>query len=310
MAEVSIQQSHEVIRFHEHGGSDVLRLEHIPVPEIGENELLIKIKATGINPIDWKLREGMRDISLPFIPGVEGSGIIVKVGKAVKEHSLGQPIYGAIDHSYAQFARVTSGQVFAKPTHLSFEEVAAIGGGKTAWGALFELGQLRKGQRVLIHGASGGVGIFAVQLARLAGAYVIATASGRNINALHLLGANEIVDYHEVDFERKITKVDVVLDAVGGELLQKSYALVREGGILLSIVQQPSQEKAEQLGIRALWGGTKTLSCMMEVDHLIQTRQINPVLSKVFVSLKEAAEAQDYSQNRVKNMGKIVLKVM
>ncbi|MEO6868736.1 MAG: NADP-dependent oxidoreductase [Ginsengibacter sp.] len=304
---MSIQQRHDVIRFHRYGGSEVLELENIPVPEIGENELLIKIKAIGVNPIDWKLREGMRNVSLPFIPGAEASGIIVKVGNAVKDHSVGQPIYGAIDHSYAQFARVASDRVFANPTHLSFEETAAIGGGKTAWGALFELGQLRKGQRVLIHGASGGVGVFAVQLARLAGAYVVATASPRNINVLHLLGANEVVDYHEPDFEKKIVKVDVVLDAVGGELLQKSYALVKVGGILLSIVQQPSQEKAKDFGIHAVWGGTKSLSSMKEVDHLIQAGQIKPFLSKVFVSLKEAAEAQDYSQNGTKQMGKIVL---
>ena len=304
-----IQQLHQVIRFHRYGGSEVLELENIPVPEIGEHELLIEIKATGVNPIDWKLREGMRNVSLPFIPGVEASGIIVKVGKSVKDHSIGQPVYGAIDHSYAQFARVLSEQVFAKPADLSFEEGAAIGGGKTAWGALFELGQLTKGQRVLIHGASGGVGVFAVQLARIKGAYVIATASARNMEALQLLGANEIVDYHEADFEKKIDKVDVVLDAVGGELLQKSYALVKAGGILLSIVQQPLQEKAEQYGIRALWGGTKTLSSMKEVDHLIQSREIKPILSRVFVSLKEAAKAQDYSQNESKQMGKIVLTV-
>lgn len=300
---------HEVVRYHAHGGSEVLQLENIPVPQIAEDEVLIKIKATGVNPIDWKLREGMRAVPLPFIPGVEASGLIVKIGNAVNNFNIGDAVYGAIDHSYAQHARVRSNQVFTKPAHLSFNEAAAVGGAKTAWGALFDLAQLKKGQRVLIHGASGGVGIFAVQLARLAGANVIATASEKNIRAVQDLGAHQVVDYKKRDFENEIEKVDVVLDAVGGEMLDKSYALVKTGGILLSIVQQPSTDKAAALGIRAIWGGTKTLSSMMEVDRRLQSGEIKPVLSKIFKSLKQAGAAQDYSQRGPKQMGKIVLQV-
>ena len=305
----SVQVIHHAIRYHRYGGSEVLQLENVPVPKIGEDELLIKIEATGVNPIDWKLREGMRTVQLPFIPGVEASGIIMKTGKDVNVRKIDEPVYGSIDRSYAQYAVVNAKQVFPKPPHLSFEQAAAVGGGKTAWGALFQLANLKKGQRLLILGASGGVGVFAVQLASMAGAYVIATASSKNITELHALGAHEIVDYHRDDFDKDIQKVDVVLDAVGGRLLQKSFSLVKTGGILLSIVEPPSQENAEHFGIRAMWGGTKTLSSMLEVDRHLQSGEIKPVISKIFVSLKQAAEAQDYSQKGHKEMGKIVLKV-
>ncbi|MEP6627037.1 MAG: NADP-dependent oxidoreductase [Ginsengibacter sp.] len=304
-----IQHINRAIRYHHYGGSEVLQLENLPVPELREDALLIKIKASGVNPIDWKLREGMRTVKLPYIPGVEASGVIMRIGKAVKGRKIGEPVYGAVDCSYAQYAVAEAKHVFPKPPRLSFEQAAAVGGGKTAWGALFQLAQLKKGQRVLIHGASGGVGVFAVQLARLAGAYVIATSSSKNIGALQALGAHEVVDYHNDDFEKEIQKVDVVLDAVGGQLLQKSYALVKQSGVLLSIVEPPSQENAEHFGIRALWGGTKTISSMIEVDRRLQSGGIKPVISKIFVSLKRAADAQDYSQNMRKEMGKIVLKI-
>jgi NADPH:quinone reductase-like Zn-dependent oxidoreductase len=246
---------------------------------------------------------------LPFIPGVEASGIVIKMGNAVRDFNIGDEVYGAIDHSYAEHARVIAKQVFIKPAHISFDEAAAVGGAKTAWGALFELAQLKKDQRVLVHGASGGVGVFAVQLARLAGAYVIAPASEKNMAAVQALGAHQVVDYKHSDFEKEIEKVDVVLDAVGGEVLQKSYGLVKTGGILLSIVQQPSTEKAAEHGIRAIWGGTKTLSSMIEVDRRLHLGEIKPVVSKTFISLRQAGQAQDYSQYGSKEMGKIVLRV-
>lgn len=305
----STKHFHHAIRYHQYGGSEVLQLEKIPIPDIADDELLIEMIATGVNPIDWKLRQGMRSVPLPCIPGVEGSGIIKKIGKAVKGRKIGEPVYGAIDSSYAEYATVHTNRVFPKPSDISFEQAAAVGGGKTAWGALFELAHLKKGQRVLIHGASGGVGIFAVQLAHLAGAYVIATASSKNMATLHSLGADEIVDYHRDDFEKQIQKVDVVLDAVGGVMLQKSYALVRKSGVLLSIVEQPSQENAERFGIRVMWGGTKTVSSMQEVDRHLHSGVIKPMISKIFDSLNQAAVAQDYSQKRSKEIGKIVLKV-
>lgn len=299
----------QVIRYHRYGGSEVLQLESTPIPKIRENELLIEIKATGVNPIDWKLREGMGQVTFPFIPGVEASGIILKAGNDVKDHYIGQPVYGPISQSYAQFALVDFEYAFNKPEHLSFEEAAAVGGGKTAWGALFELAHLKRGERVLIHGASGGVGVFAVQLARLAGAHVIATASAQNKAALEALGAHEIVDSRLNNFAEHFEKVDVVLDGVGGELLQRSYPIVKKGGILLSIVDYPSQVEAAHLGIRAGWGGTKRLAAMLAVDRHLHSGEIKPVVSKIFSSLQQAALAQDYSQIGPKRMGKIVLKV-
>ena len=300
---------HYAIQFHRYGGSDVLKLEEIPIPTIKEDEVLVKIKVAGVNPIDWKLREGMRSVPLPFIPGVEASGIIIRTGKNVSNWEVGQTVYGAIDHSYAQFATVKADHLFKKPSHLSFEEAAAVGGGKTAWGALFDVAGLEKGQRLLIQGASGGVGIFAVQLARQAGAYVIASASAKNGAALQRLGAHETIDYRSSDLETKIKEVDVVFDAVGGETLRKSYGLLKPGGVLVSIVEPPSPALAAEFGVKALWGGTKTLAAMTQIGRRLADGTLQPLVSKVFRKLYNAAAAQDCSMAGDKPMGKIVVTV-
>lgn len=303
------QGEHEAIQFHQYGGSEVLKLEKVSLPVINDDEVLIKIKYTGVNPIDWKLREGLRSVPLPFIPGVEASGIIAVVGKNVQGLQPGQAVYGAIDHSYAKYAKAKAEMLFPLPAHLSFEEGAAVGGGKTAWGALFEIAKLRKGQRILIHGASGGVGLFAVQLAHQAGAHVIVTAAEKNAAMLRDLGASEIIDYHKENFEEQSGKVDVVLDGVGGDLLKRSYGVVKENGMLTSIVEQPSQELAANYRIKALWGGTKNLAAMVEINRRLQEQSLQPIISKIFHTLSQAALAQDYSKMGEKNMGKIVLEV-
>jgi NADPH:quinone reductase-like Zn-dependent oxidoreductase len=184
-----------------------------------------------------------------------------------------------------------------------------MGGGKTAWGVLFEIAMLKKGQRILIHGTSGGVGLFAVQLAHQVGAHVIVTTAEKNVALLLKLGANEIIDYHKENFEQRSGKVDVLMDGVGGDLLKRSYQVVKRGGILISIVEQPSKELAAQYHIRALWGGSKNVSAMKEVDRRLQEKELQPIVSKIFTTLSQAAIAQDYSKKGEKNMGKIVLGV-
>jgi len=304
-----MERLQDAVRFHNYGNADQLKIDKIPIGKPAANQVLIKIIATGINPIDWKIREGFKNMPLPFIPGSEGSGIVEEAGTEVKDFTIGQAVYGAIDHSYAEYAVAQADMIFAKPQHLSFEEAAVVGGGKTAWGALFDVGSLRSGQRILIHGASGGVGIFAVQLAHQVGAYVIATTSKENAAFIKELGANEVIDYQHEDFLATVSDVDMVLDCVGGDSLQRSYGVIKKGGILISIVEMPSKEKAEQMGIRAMWGGTKSVSTMKEIADRLDKKIIYPVIRKVFTSLSQAGEAQNFSQSGGKGRGKIVLKV-
>ncbi|PSL43808.1 NADPH:quinone reductase-like Zn-dependent oxidoreductase [Chitinophaga niastensis] len=297
------------IRVHAYGASDQLFLEEVPVPVPAKDEVLLKIVASGVNPIDWKIREGMMQHPLPFTPGVEASGVVTAVGDGVFGMKIGDEVYGAVDGSYAAYAVAPAVQLYHKPLHLSFEEAAAMGGGKTAWGALFDVAKLTKGQRILIHAGAGGVGLFAVQLAFNAGAYVIATASAENMDFVTSLGANEVIDYKAAPFETQMSPVDIVFDTVGGETTNRSIAVVKPGGLLLCIVNMPTPEKVEAAGIRALWGGTKTVTAMKEIDKLLHKELIKPYVRKVFKSLSHAAAAQDYSQNGGPGRGKIVLRI-
>lgn len=299
----------QAIQFHKYGKSDQLVLGNILLPIPSDKEVLVRIIAAGVNPIDWRLREGFKQVPLPYIPGAEASGIIESIGKEVTSLEIGQVVYGAIDHSYAEYALASPEMIFLKPAHLTFEEAAAVGGGKTAWGALFEVGKLQKGQRILIHGGSGGVGVFAVQLAHQAGAYVIATCSAENLFFVKSLGADEVIDYKMTAFEEVVKDVDIVLDMVGGKTLENSYGIIKPGGILLSIVQPPSIEKAAHFGIKALWGGTKTVASMKTIDALLHAGKLKPVVRKVFYSLSDATLAQDYSQQGGKGSGKVVLRI-
>lgn len=305
---INPSDKHNVVRFLNFGSSDQLRMENLPKPVPDEYQILVKIVAVGINPIDWKIRDGFRMVPLPFIPGSEASGIIHAVGKKTEGFKIGQAVYGAIDHCYAEYAVASPEFIFIKPEHLTFEEAAAAGGGKTAWGALFDVGQLKHGQRVLIHGASGGVGVFAVQLAHQAGAYVSATASPRNVMTVRALGADEVFNYQE-NFEPQPNKYDLILDCVGDQRLVNVFPTLKKDGCFVTIVSPPLVKKAEQSGIKAAWGGTKTTAAMAEIANRLKTGKIKPVVSTKFHTLSEAAQAQDFSKYGQKPAGKIVLTI-
>jgi len=293
----------------EYGGPEQLQLQEVPVPIPAKDQVLIKIVASGVNPIDWKIREGFMKHPLPYVPGVEASGIVTAVGEGVFGKKVGDEVYGAVDGSYATYAVTSAEMLFRKPPTLTFEEAAAMGGAKTAWGALFEVGGLAKGQRILIHAGAGGVGHFAVQLAYNAGAYVIATASAANIDFVTSLGASEVIDYKAAPFETQVSDVDMVLDTVGGDTTERSLKVLKPGGLLISIVQMPDAEKAAAAGVRWVWGGTKTLAAMKAVDKLLDKGLIKPYVRKVFQPLSQAAAAQEYSKNGGGGRGKIVLKI-
>lgn len=299
----------QAIVIHAYGGPEQLQLEEVPVMVPAKDQVLIKVVASGVNPIDWKLRQGFMQHPLPYIPGVEASGVVTAVGDGVFGMTTGDEVYGALDGSYATYAIGSAELLFKKPTHVSFEEAATMAGAKTAWTALFETGGLTKGKRVLIHAGAGGVGHFAVQLAYNAGAYVIATASAENMDFVTGLGADEVIDYKSTPFESQTGQIDLVFDTVGGDTTERSLQVLKPGGLLVSIAQMPDPEKAAAAGVRAQFSGSRSIQAMREVHKLLDKGLIKPYVRKVFQPLSAAAAAQEYSQHGGPGRGKIVLKI-
>src|SRR5438067_6522351 len=242
---------------HEYGGREVLKFEEVSRPEPKENEALVRVIASGVNPADPLTLGGKyaREFGthLPLIPGYDIAGIVEKAGVKVTKLKAGDAVYGypTFGGGWAEYVTVTEGEVAAKPASLSFTEAAAVPmGALTAWQALVDTAQLRAGQTILIHGGSGGVGSFAVQIAKARGARVIATASTANQDLLKQLGADVAIDYTKTKFEDVAKDVDAVLDPVGKETLARSYGGVKKGGIVMSLVARPDRGDLDEGGRR------------------------------------------------------------
>ena len=242
---------------HEYGGPEVLKFEDVPRPEPKENEALVRVIASGVNPADPLTLSGKfaREFGthLPLIPGYDIAGIVEKTGGKVTKLKAGDAIYGypTFGGGWAEYVTVSEGEVAAKPASLSFTEAAAVPvGALTAWQALVDVAQLHAGQTILIHGGSGGVGSFAVQIAKARGARVIATASTENQDLLKQLGTDVPIDYTKNKFEEIAKDVDAVLDPVGKDTLARSYDVVKKGGIVMSLVARPDPAELEKRGIR------------------------------------------------------------
>jgi len=208
-----------------------------------------------VNPIDWKLRSGQLQafmpVELPCVPGIDLAGTVSELGPGVTELTLGDDVFGRGQGAYAEFATAPAQSIARKPVALSFGQAATLPvGGVTAWWGLFETAGLESGQRLLVHGGAGGVGGLAVQLGRWKGAHVIATTSTANVDFVRSLGADEVVDYSASRFEDTVRDVDVVLDTVGGDVTERSWSVLRKGGILVSAAGMPQPERAEQHGVR------------------------------------------------------------
>src|SRR2546427_2095146 len=241
---------------HEYGGPEVLKFEDVPRPEPKENEALVRVIASGVNPADPLTLSGKfaREFGthLPLIPGYDIAGIVEKTGAKVTKLKAGDAIYGypTFGGGWADYVTVTEGEVAAKPASLSFADAAAVPmGALTAWQALVDVAQLRAGQTILIHGGSGGVGSFAVQLAKARGVRVIATASTANQDLLKQLGADVAIDYTKTKFEDVAKDGDAVLDPVGKETLARSYGVVKKGGFIATLVAEPDQAELDKHGI-------------------------------------------------------------
>ncbi len=310
-----VKQGIQAIRVHQYGGPEQLKLEQISCPEPQAGEVLVRVHAAGVLPAEWKVRQGLfKDflpISFPYIPGSAFAGVVEEVGTGVTAFQKGQAVFGRSNNgTYAEYTTVSVETLALKPESLSFIEAATISGGATvAWTVLFENGALQAGQRVLIHGAAGGVGSFAVQFARWKGAHVTGTAGAANMEFVRSLGAETVIDYTSTPFEQVVHDVDLVLDTVGGEVLQRSMHVVKRGGTLVSLPGQPSQERAQELGIRAM-KNTAALpfpssDLLQTIAQLIDEGQVKATIARTF-PLREANLAHELSQTG-HGRGRIVL---
>ncbi len=307
----------QAVRLQSFGGPEVLQLEEAPRPEPAADEVLIRVIAAGVNPVDAQMRAGryarLLGTTLPLTPGLDVAGIVESAGAKVTQFKAGDAVYAGLNlrrpGGYAEFALAKESEASPKPKALSFAEAAAMPvAAGTAWQALVDEAHLGAGQTVLIHGGSGGVGSFAIQIAKARGAKVIATASAGNQQFLKELGADQTIDYNAARFEEVAKDVDVVLDSVGGETLQRSYAVVQEGGILVSLVEPPDQAQLDAHKIRglALMASPDT-NVLAELTGLVEAKKLRPVVTKTF-SLAEAAKAQEAIETG-HTRGKIVLRV-
>lgn len=302
-------------RIHQFGGSDVIHMESIDIPTPAPDEVLIQVGAASINPVDYKIREGqfppVQADQLPLTLGRDLAGIVQAVGSRVGNVHKGDAVFSMVgaDGSYADYALVKASYVAPVPPKLDFATAASIPlAAQTAWQALFVHGGLQAEQSVLIHGASGGVGHFAVQLAKAAGATVYATASADNLEFLRSLGADLAIDYEAQHFENICQDIDLVVDLVAGETQERSWAVLREGGTLVSTLSEPKSDRPEAQGKVGKFFLVEPDGEQLEkIANLIESGQVRPVLSKTF-PLEEVAEAQDFLEHsHVK--GKVVLVV-
>jgi NADPH:quinone reductase-like Zn-dependent oxidoreductase len=305
----------KAIVVHEYGGPEVLKYEDAPRPEPKENEVLVRVMAAGVNPVDALIRSGKYakffGTSLPLVPGYDIAGVVEKIGTKIAKLKVGDAVYAypMWGGGYAECAVATEGEAALKPKSISFVEAAGVPlAALTAWQALIDVAKMDKGQTVLIHGGSGGVGSFAIQIAKARGAKVIATASTSNQDLLKQLGADVAIDYTKQKFEDVAKDVDVVLDSVGKDTLARSYGVVKKGGFIASLVAKPDQAELDKYGIRGAPISVKpNASELAEITKLIDEKKIKSIVSQV-LPLTEAVKAQEQAATH-HTRGKIVLKI-
>ena len=308
----------KAIRIHGRGGPDHLVYEDVPQPYPGPGEVLVRVSATGVfvNELRWnetyETQAGRKRV-LP-IPGRDLSGVVVEVGPGVTTLSEGAQVYAMLGYSRdgaeADYTIALPGELAPKPRTLDYVQAAAVPlSALTAWQAFFEHASLVAGQTVLIHGGAGGVGVLAVQLAHWAGVHVIATASARNREFLHELGADEFIDYTTTRFEDVVHEVDFVFDLVGGDTLQRSWQVIKRGGTLVSVVSpRPSFAEAKARDVHAVWFIVEpNQEQLIQVGELIDAGKLRPIIDAVF-PLSQARQAYEQG-TKGHTRGKIVLSV-
>jgi NADPH:quinone reductase-like Zn-dependent oxidoreductase len=307
----------KAVRIHAYGDRSVLKYEDAPEPEIKSDEALVRIIAASVNPVDWKVREGylktMVPHAFPLTLGWDFSGIIEAIGAEASGFAVGDAVFCKPDilrdGAYAEYIAVKTNELAAKPKTISHVEAAAIPlAGITAWESLVRVGELSAGQTALIHGGSGGVGAFAIQIAKSRGARVVATTSTANVALVRSLGADDVIDYRKVNFAEVVKDVDVVFDTIGGEVQSASWSTLRPGGILVSIVGAPPEDRAQAVGARgsAVFIGSNP-PALRSLAELVEAGKLRVVIGGEF-ALRDIPAAHALSESG-RTVGKIAIYV-
>lgn len=308
----------KAVRIHSYGGPDVLSYEEAPRPKPGAGEVLIRVSATSVNPFDCAVRAGYLgsyfNYNFPLVIGTDVSGVVEETGEGVTNFSAGDKVYARAgvyrDGANAEYVVASATDVAFKPKSLDDQHAAALPHVTlAAWQGLIEMANLSKGQTVLIHGAAGGVGHIAVQLAHLRGANVIGTSS-THLDYLEELGVDQVIDYSKTRFETVAENVDVVLDLVGGDTQERSWAVLKPGGILLSTLQAPSEKTAAEHNVRQgmISSSPPIGKTLTELATMIDAGQIKPKVSEV-LPLQDIRKAHEIIEGKHVS-GKLILQVM
>ncbi len=306
----------KAVQINDFGDRKALALNDIAIPTPAESEVLIKVKSASVNPVDWKIREGylqpVLNHSLPLTLGWDVSGEIAAIGKNVNSLKVGDAVYSRPDiaknGSYAEYIAVVADEVALKPKSLTWQEAAGVPlAALTAWQSLYEIAKLEAGERVLIHAGSGAVGQFAIQLAKLRGAYVYTTTSARNTELVLKLGADHSIDYRKEDFS-VIKDIDVVFDTIGGETQANSWKTLKQGGRLVSIVDNPDEATATQYGVSAFFCFVQPNSEQLKkLAEFADAGQLKVNIDSEF-ELNQVAQAHERSESG-RAQGKIIINV-
>lgn len=306
------------IIINQYGGKEQLQERNVSLPELAKNQVLVRVRATSINPIDWKLREGYLQQkypwSFPIILGWDVAGVIEEVGSDVTQWQVGDQVFARPATTrfgtYADYTVVDENLLVKIPENISYKEAAAVPlAGLTAYQVLFDHGKLQAGQKVLIHAGSGGVGTFAIQLAKLQGAYVYTTASKKNHELLKSLGADETIDYHTTDFEKIVSQADLVIDALGGsEMQQKSMEVLKPDGYLISLasIENENLAKEKQINAKGIWLDENSEQLQVLAGYM-KTGKLKSIIATTYpLTQKGIYQAHELSETN-HAVGKIVI---
>lgn len=301
----------KIIAIEEFGSPSQLKEMEINKPSINENQVLIEVHAFSINPVDTKRRSGKMGGKFPMILGGDVAGIVSEVGNNVTHLKPGDRVFANASKTYAEYVCARAEVTVAIPDTISFTEASSIPlAGQTAWEALMEQGQLTAGDKVLIHAGAGGVGSLAIQIAKHFGAFVVATASEKNKDFLISLGVDQFINYKKEKFEQVVENLDLVLDPLGGNTQEKSLHVLKKGGRLISLVQEPDEVKLKELGVTGIvFSMSPTEERLHKIADLLASGEMKPIVTKIYSftekDLQEAHERSESGHTR----GKIVIQV-
>lgn len=303
----------------QYGGIEVLKEREVNRPEINESQVLIEMHATSVNPIDWKIRKGYLKDMIPFqfpvILGCDAAGVIVEKGSKADSFHIGDRVFArphtSAQGTYAEYVATEEDLLATIPDNISYNEAASVPlATLTAWQCLLDIGKIEQGDKVLVHAGAGGVGSMAIQIAKHFGAYVATTGSAKNEEFLKELGADLVIDYQKQDFEKVLKDYDFVLDAMGGDVQTKSYAVLKKGGVLVSIISTPDAKTAAEYGVAAVYHRLSAKGEQLKaVAKLIGDKKLKPIVGHVFSFSEQGLQAAHALSESHHARGKIVIEI-